>query len=458
MKKNFFTAALESNDNPATVDIATIIQPTQQDLEPKPGVGKGDEVKSDDEIKFDKAFGELSVIAEHDEIDTVAESQEHTLALEQLQAAAFRFCRMGAALEEISETAEANLDAGEPMDPSTVSMITTAIDAGGVGEPMADSVALETFDFSPQVATEGFVEELKSRAKKVWIAVAKFARKSWEVTTQKLKRFADFFRGLPGIYAKLEKEGAILATNSGKPFQNSKWEKAVQEHVCAPSSTKTLQAAVANAQSEFEDIQRLVNGKIAGDIQGLKAAWKTEKAESVVAQMNKVLAGGRQLAEVGQSRWKHASDLIEVNLPERVTLANTGGLEGTKISYEDNKGEFTAGLKTATMAEIKALSASAERADNALKAAWNTYMNAAFSEEDDGMQTFYDAMERGSFKEEDRATSRKLLVKYSNLMRLMSDLVNGSVYSVANGLYQNHFAATRWVRFSIAEAKAAARG
>ena len=112
-KRNFFTAALaasagtaalESGD-PAPVGVAAVFT-EQQNLQPKPGVGeeKGGEASLDD-VKADKAYGEDADIADHDEIDTVAESQEHTLALEHLAATAMRFCRMGAALEEIAETA-----------------------------------------------------------------------------------------------------------------------------------------------------------------------------------------------------------------------------------------------------------------------------------------------------------------------------------------------------------------
>jgi hypothetical protein len=453
MKPNFFTAALESD---STVGVDAIH--TQETLQPKPGFGedKSLEVQSDDDLKVAKAFGEDHDFADHDEIDTVAESQEHTLALEHLQATALRFCRMGAALEEIAETVETNLEAGVPMDPTQVAMVTTALDAAGVGEPLEESVALESFGFDANVATEGFVETIKERAKKVWAAVSKFAKKAWEVTLQKLKRFADYFRGLPSIYAKLEKEGTMLTTS--KPFQNAKWEKAVQDGLYAPASTKTVIAAIDNALAEYREVSRIVDGKLASDLKSLKSAWRGEKAETVVAVMNKVLASVRPLSEMNGTRFKHASSMVEVNLPTGVTLQNTGGLEGANVSYEDGMREFSAGVKTATVADIKHLKQSAETAANALNLAWSNYQDAWKSDEEAEMADFFTYLERGGFSDEKGEVARKLLTKYTNLMRVVTDLTNAAVYSTADGLHSNHRVATRWIRFSIAEAKAAARG
>ena len=255
-KRNFFTAALESAAAD-TVEASAVF--TQDTMQPKPGVGKDDPVLSEE--KPAKEFGEDHDFADADEIDTVAESQEHTLALEHLFQASMKYCRHAAALEEIAETAEANLAGGNPMDPTTVGMVTTALDSAGIGEPMEESVALEAFEFSRTVATEGFIDAVKDRAEKVWAAAAKFAKKAYEITAQKLKRFADYFRDLPKIYEKLEKEGAGLAANAGKPFQNAKWEKAIQSELYAPASTKTVLDAVSNAASEFKEVTNLAENR-----------------------------------------------------------------------------------------------------------------------------------------------------------------------------------------------------
>lgn len=464
-KRNFFTAALaasagtaalESGD-PAPVGVAAVFT-EQQNLQPKPGVGeeKGGEASLDD-VKADKAYGEDADIADHDEIDTVAESQEHTLALEHLAATAMRFCRMGAALEEIAETAETNLEAGQPMDLTTCSMVTTAADAAGIGVPLADAVALESFEFSANVATEGFVEAIKDRAKRVWTAVAKFARKAWELTAQKLKRFADYFRSLVSIYEKLEKEGEILNGYGAKPFQNAKYEKLVQNRLYAPASTKSVIAAVDNAGAEYEQLMKLVDGRLASELQALKRAWKTEKTESVISQMNKVLTCVRPLADMGNNAYKHSSVSVEVNLPAALTAQNTGGLEGTKVVFEEGTMEFSAGIKAATMADIKHLKESAARAIRVVDSAWAEFADTYFAENDKSMDEFYAAITRGAFSDDDREVARKLLVKYSNLIRLVTDLVCGTVFGAAHGYYYNHFGASRWIRFSIAEAKAAAR-
>ena len=73
------------------------------------------------------------------------------------------------------------------------------------------------------------------------------------------------------------------------------------------------------------------------------------------------------------------------------------------------------------------------------------------------MEEYYASLTRAQFSDEEKEVSRKLLVKYSNLIRLVTDLVCGSVFGAAHGYYYNHFGASRWIRFSIAEAKAAAR-
>jgi hypothetical protein len=369
-----------------------------------------------------------------------------------------KFCRMAAALEEIAETVETNLEAGQPLEPSTAMMLTTAIDAGGVGEPMGEVVANEAFEFSGTAATESFVDSLKDRAKRVWSAMAKFARKAWEVTTQKLKRIADAFRTLGGIYNKLEKEGEILASAGNKPFQNSKWEAAIQSTLYAPASTKTVVAAVDNALTEYREVLKIVDGKLAGDLRSLKTAWRGEKAESVIAVMNKVLTSARPLAEMNGTRFKHSSVMVEVNLPTNVSLQNTGGLEGSKVTYEDGLNDFAAGIKTATIADIKHLKQTAEAAANALDAAWANYRDVWKDEADGGSSDFAAWLDRGNFSEEKGDTTRKLLVKYTNLMRVVTDLTNATVYGSAEGVYSNHRTAAKWIRFSIAEGKAAARG
>lgn len=454
--RNFWTAALEEQ----VPDTITVDKFAQVDtLQPKPGTGECPTGEpSLDDTKVDKEFGEEALIAEHDEIDTVAESQEHTLALEHLQSATMRFCRMAAALEEIAETAEASLEPveagegapasdGEGLTPETVTLLTTALDAGGVGEPLAESVALEAFGFDRRIATEGFVDTLKDRAEKVWAAAAKFAKKAFELTGEKLKRFADYFRKLENIYVKLEKDGEALAGHSGKPFQNSKWEKKVQERFYAPASTKTPIAAVDNAISEFNEVLKIVH-RLSNDMTSMTQAWAGDEPGRVVTAMNNALSTSRGLAEMGRTKFKHSSLRTEVNLPEKVTLDDTGGLTGTKVTYAEGETDLSAGIKIASMEDIKHLKASAAKAERAITVG----MEALFDIEPTGSPK-----SRASSKEEDKVVVRKLLTKYTNLMRLFTDLIAGTVFGAGHGMYFNHFGATRWVRFSIAEAKAAVR-
>jgi hypothetical protein len=468
MKRNLFTAALEAEAG--TVDIAQVTELST--LQPKPGFTEDKsltEVNVDD-VKVDKAFGEDADIAEHDEIDTVAESQEHTLALEHLQTMSMRYCRMAAALEEIAEQAEASLapaeqsaeevtqgeDAGEPvpaasgdgLTPETVSLLTTAIDAAGVGEPLSESVALEAFGFDQRVATESFIDNLRERAEKVYAAAAKFMKKAFELTAEKLKRFADYFRGTTAIYAKLEKEAGILASVAGKPFQNAKWEKAVQERFYAPSSTKSPIAAVENSIAEFNELLKIVN-RVSSDMHSLSQAWVLSEPKDVVNRMNAAITSAKPLAEVGRSKFQHSSVVVEVNLPERLTVEGSGGMEGQQVTFEEGKHEFSAGIKCASAADVTKLKETAGKADRAIDMA----INALFEIGDDSK-----TRPHRSGGGDDAESARRLLSKYSHLMRLLSDLVAGTTFGSAHGLYFNHFGASRWIRFSISEAKAAARG
>lgn len=428
-------------------------------LQPKVGFKADGEEPSEEKPKAEIGDEGEHSVADHDEIDTVAESQEHVLALEHLSKTVQRFSRVAAAMEEIAETAEQNLADGQVMDPTQVSMLTTAIDASEIGDPLSESVAVESFGFSPRVATESFIDTLKDRASKIWTAVKKFMRKAADITGEKLKRFADFFRSIGKILDKLEKDYPILEAHGVKPFQNGKWEKSLQDAICAPSSTKTIPAAIAAAAAEVDQVSKIVNGKLVSDLAGMKAAWRTEKPETVVAQMNKVLSGLRQLDGVGVNKYKHASYAVEVNLPERVTLDGTGGLDNLQLSYEHGIGEFSAGIKTASVAEIKALRQFADKATNVLNAAWGNYYEDDWGDgQDAAMKDFYEYHSRAEHKDDKSGVIRKLATKYTNLLRLTSELCNAATFSTADGLYTNIFQATRWARYSVAEAKAAARG
>lgn len=419
-------------------------------LQPKVGFAedKGGEPSEDKPEKEIGDAGEHS-IADHDEIDTVAESQEHVLALEHLSKTVMRYSRLATALEEIAETAEQNLADGQAMDPTQVAMLTTAIDSNGIGDPLSESVATESFGFSASVATESFIDTLKERATKIWAAVGKFMKKTFEVTGQKLKRFVDYFSNITSIYSKLEKEGSVLDGHGGKPFQNSKWEKTVQEDFYAPSSSKTPVAVVDNSFTEFNEVLKIV-GRISNDMVSLTQSWMTDDPKKIVDRMNTVIGTAQGLTGMGATKFKHSSVVVEVNLPNKVTIEGNGGMDGTKVSFEDGVHEFSAGIKIATQADIKHLKDTAQRADRIVNAA----IDALFDIESEPVLKHRD----NSFGGDDKEVARKLLSKYSNLMRLLTSLVAGCTFGSAHGLYYNHFRASRWVRFSIAEAKAANRG
>lgn len=446
MRKNMFMLGLEEQVAD-TVPVSAIQE--NATLQPKVGFKEEGEESSDEKPKGEIGDPGEDSIADHDEIDTVAESQEHVLALEHLSKTVARYSRLATALEEIAETAEQNLEEGQVMDPTQVAMLTTAIDANGIGEPLSESVATESFGFSATVATESFIDTLKDRATKIWTAVGKFMKKTFEVTGQKLKRFVDYFSNIATIYGKLEKEGAVLDGHSGKPFQNSKWEKTVQEDFYAPSSSKTPIAVVDNSFTEFNEVLKIVH-RVSNDMTALTQSWMSDDPKKIVDRMNAVLSTAQGLTGMGATKFKHSSVVVEVNLPNKVTIEGNGGMDGTKVSFEDGTHEFSAGVKIASQAEIKHLKDTAQRADRIVNAA----LDALFDIEPEGKIK----NSQVSFDGVDKDVARKLLSKYSNLMRLLSSLIAGCTFGSAHGLYYNHFRASRWIRFSIAEAKAANRG
>jgi hypothetical protein len=180
----------------------------------------------------------------------------------------------------------------------------------------------------------------------------------------------------------------------------------------------------------------------------LTQSFMLHEPKEVVSRMNAAISSAKALAETGRTKFQHASVTVEVNLPERLTLDGSGGMEGQQVTFEDGKTEFSAGIKCASAADIKHLKDTAVRADRAVTAA----IDALFELGAEPKATYR------SGGGEDGDAYRRLMSKYTNLMRLLSDLVAGCTFGSAHGLYFNHFGASRWIRFSIAEAKAVARG
>lgn len=410
---------------------------------PKPGVG---EAEFDDGAKEEGEFGEEHPVAEHDEIDAVAESQEYTLAIEHLQSTIGRYMRVGAALEEIEEAVQSKLDNGEEMTATDTALVTTAIDAAGVGEPLAEGVALESFAFSGRVATESFMEDVANRAKKVWEAVSKFVKRVFEETRNRMKRFADFFRSMPKIVEKLEKEIEQTQGFEGKNFADSKRESSIQKKFFSPSSVKSPLDVVRNSTTEFDTLIKLVDNKLQGDAQALQRSWATDSPEQVVSSMNKVLATLKNVLSQGATNAKHSAVIMEVNLPERFTLDGANGMAGTKATYNDGKQEFDASLKIASSKDLTVLKEVALRADRVITSVIDDLFDDTFILPYKGRSS--------SSSDADAKQMRDLTAKYRSLLQIVVDVWCGVVFGAAQGLFYNTFVATGWVRASIAEARA----
>lgn len=439
MKKNIFlSAALEELGESKSLSEVH----HNETLQPKPGLDKHE---FDENCEVTAEVGEEHPIAEHDEIDTVAESQEHTLALEHLSALVRRYSAHAAALETIQEQLEAKLENDEELSPADAVMIAGAVDAAGIGEPMATGIAQESFQFDARVATEGFVEELKDRVSKVWTAVAKFMKRVFEEARARMKRFADYFRALPGIVSALEKEIAQTEGFAGRPFENKKREEKIKKSFIAPASSKNPLDVVRGAMEEFDALSKVVDNRLRGDVQGLQRSWGSDDARGVVAQMNRVLNTIKQVLNQGSTNAKFSSMVCEVNLPEKFTLEGGNGMEGTKVVFNDAVSKFSSDLKIAGAKELAALRENAVRADRAMNSVLDDLFDNDFS---------FNFKSRNNFGELDEKQARDLVNKYRSLLQVTVDIWAGVILGAAHGLYYNFFATTGWVRASVQEARA----
>lgn len=257
MKNNIFLSALkpstlrpglESNDNPATVEVEDVhhVDP----MMPKKA-GFTECKEGDEHPKTDKVIGDEPDFGSKDE-DWVAESQVHTVALESISATMRRYTRMACALESIADTIDEQLEAGTPISPVTAAMVTTAIDAGEVGAtPLEEEVALESFGMDLNVATEAFAEKLREKASAVmnawsraWAATIKVFRKRWN------KMVGDYATLVDVIHEDLEKY-TQLDNVGGKPMGDLKWLGKIH---CAQSD-KTPAEAMEGSLAAFRDVR-----------------------------------------------------------------------------------------------------------------------------------------------------------------------------------------------------------
>lgn len=469
MKPNFFTAsalnaALESEQvGPDAIH-------TQDTLQPKPGFTENKEGEDSlDDLKIAKEYGEDHPFAKADEIDTVAESQDHTLALEMLHESVRKFSQYCGALEEIAETVETNLEAGQPMEPSQVAMLTTAIDASGVGEPLAEGVALESFGFDARVATEGFVETLKERAGKVKAAIAKFVKRIVEETKIRFGQFSTAMNGFSkGAIKDLRKNKGQLQGFSGRNFENSKAEKKIQSRIVAPSSAKNPVAALKESLAAFEAAASVVDTRMTSAVAQAVRSWSTDSFDKIPAALNRVLETAAELSSKHSVNSKYTTIKVEVET-KKVTAENASKLAVDKMTRTSMSGSFDNSLKVASATEL-------DEADAAiLKAAriFNSKMVDALSFASDlldiatrdnakihavsGAAGKMSGFGTRSMHEGSGWDLFKIGAAYRYAMYTCSYVASSVEIGLAEAVYRNASACVAWGQASIAEAKKMAK-
>jgi hypothetical protein len=472
MKPNFFTtsalnAGLESvSDKPVGPDAIH----TQDTLQPKPGFKEDKDGAEDslDDIKIAKEYGEGSDIADHDAIDTVAESQEHTLALEMLHESVRKFSQYCGALEEIAEVAGDQLEAGQPMDPTQVTMLTTALDASGVGEPLAEGVALESFGFDANVATEAFVDTLKERAGKVKAAIAKFVRKIVEETKIRLGHFSTAMNGFgKGALKDIKKNKGALQGFSGRNFDNAKAEKKIQSRIIAPSSAKTPVAALKEALAAFEAASNMIDTRMSSAVAQATRAWSTDSIDKVPAALNRVLETASELMSKHSTNSKYTTIKVEAET-KKVTPENASKLAVDKMKRTSVSGSYDNSLKVASAAELEEAEAAILKAARIFNAKSTEALEFAFE--------LIDIASRDNSKmHAASATARsmayghrtmhegglwdlfKIGSAYRYAMYTCTYIASSVEMGLAEGVYRNASACVAWAQASIAEAKKMAK-
>jgi hypothetical protein len=464
MKRNIFTAALESNDKPVGPDAIH----TQQDLQPKPGFGedKSLAIPSDDDVKATKEFGEEHAFGDHDEIDTVAESQEHTLALEHLHAAVARYSRFANALEELAEQVEGRLEEGNPLEASETAMLTTAVDAAGIGAPLSESVALESFEFSAQVATEGFVETLKERSSKVFEALKKFGNRINEEMKVRYSTLGAALKKYPDARIKpLKKNITAVEGFAGRNFEDSKREKAIQGKIFAPSSVKNPLAALKESLAAYDAAATVMDSRLATAQAQAIRAYSTESADKVVPALNKLLT------VLGELSTKHSvnSNFTAINVSvdvKTITSENATKLSVAGFKRTAAKGGFDNSLKIASAAdlsELESLVAKASRIfDVKVKEVTSVLMTMVDAKMNNRSTTIAAGNKMGggigsrrvSPTDNNGWSDLKMMAAYRYTMYATAYTASSVELGLAEGVFRNAIAAADWVAASIAEAKA----
>lgn len=452
-KQNFFTLGLESIAGTVGPEDVT----NQSTMQPKPGIGKGDEVDSVEKPK--KEFGEDHDLTDNDDIDTVAESQEHTLALEYLHQSVGRFMRVASALEELTEQVENRLEADEPLGSGETAMITTALDASGVGEPLSESVGLESYGFSPRIATESFVETLKERTGKVTQALAKFSKRIGDELSVRFSTFAAAMEKYPDARIKpLKKKIAATEGYAGRNFNNAKKEKAIQGKIFAPSSSKNPLAALRDALAAYDSAATFIDGRVVTSMAQAGRAFSTEPADKVVTATNKLLATVTELSKTHSLNSKFTTIHVDAGV-KALTPENAGKISTNSFKRTPVKSSYDNSLKIASASdldELQSLVAKASRVFGAkVSEIKSFYYNLPAMKE----RTLVGAImkvagARTPVAGEKLWSEVKLNAAHRYAFYCTTYTVSSVELGLAEAVFRNAVAAAEWISASIAEANA----
>lgn len=457
MSKNFFTAALESvSDKPVGVDDIH----TQTTLQPAK-LGFREEGEEPSEEKPTKVIGLKSTeISEHDEIDTVAESQEHTLALEHLHGNIQRLMRFSNGLEELAEQVEDRVEAGGALGPEETAMLTTAVDASGIGAPMADSVALESFEFSPTVATEAFVEDLKDRAGKVKAAVAKFIKRSGDEMQARAGVIAATFKKYPDKrVAPLKKKIGAVEGVAGRNFEDSAREKAIQSKIYASSSSKTPLAALKDALAAYDAAGSFIDSRVVSSIAQMNRTYTNEALDKFPAAASKVLSAVSELCNKYSTNSPYSTFNVSVEV-KTITPDNASKVGFDSVKRTVSKPSYDNSLKIASAADLAELETLVAKASRVFQGKTNQYFSDLYNFLNSDSKIGWLALDssaalRGKVKGGDSMWSEtKAVFAYRGTLYSASRAVSLVEMGLAEAVLRNALAAADWIAASIAEANA----
>lgn len=240
----------------------------------------------------------LEAEAQADEVieasaERAAEAAVTEVAMEAITTNLQRCLRAGFALEQLSEQLQATVEGdGEGISPQMAQMVITANDAlsgstdvitkeddsadptdtgevAGVpesgGEAEGGQVfgqgnpALESFIYSPRIATESLAEEAANKASAFFKTVADTIKRVTGNIKKRLSDFAVNFKGYSALFEKLVAEKEVLASQGGQPLNEAAVTKLRQHLPLSGSGNKFLLSNMSRDITTLYRIHQEVN-------------------------------------------------------------------------------------------------------------------------------------------------------------------------------------------------------